>query len=116
MKYGSVLAGIIISIIIYMPDLSTFQLGFLLTLFGLVSSGFLTSFSIIREISPQHCTASVLSFMNTMNSLGPALLQPLVGILLTYFWNGKIGEDGVPFYSIQEYHFSLSIFSNYQCL
>ncbi|NQY42709.1 MAG: MFS transporter [Legionellales bacterium] len=109
MKYGSILASVIIGIIIYMPNLSMFQLGFLLTIFGLVSSGFLTAFSIIREISPQHCTASVLSFMNTMNSLGPALLQPLVGILLTFFWSGKIAENGVPYYSIEEYHFSLGI-------
>ncbi len=109
MKYGSILSFVFISITIYVPNLSSLTIGILLILFGLSSSGFLTSFSIIREISPQDCTASILSFMNTMNSLGPALLQPSVGILLTLFWSGEFTADGVPFYSIQNYHMSLAI-------
>lgn len=108
MKYGSILSLIFLSIILYVPDLSDMTLGILLISFGISSSGFLTSFSIVREISPKHCSASVLSFMNTMNSLGPAVFQPLVGKLLSYCWSGALESDGTPLYSTIEFQIAMS--------
>jgi MFS family permease len=79
---GSPLAAITLFIIIYGNGISLGFLSVLLITFGIASSGFLTSFSIIKEISPKQCSASVMGFMNTMNSIGPALLPYLVGLIV----------------------------------
>ena len=107
MIYGTIFALLSMSAIIYAP-LSNVMLFITLIIFGISSSGFLTAFSIVREISPQHCSASVLSFMNTMNSLGPAILTPLVGKLLALTWTGKMLAGNIPDYGLGEYSIAMA--------
>lgn len=109
MIYGAILSLALILLVLYMPNLSQESLSVILLLFGITSSGFLPAFSIIKEISPKECSATVLSFMNTMNSLGPALLQPVIGILLATIWAGVSDISGVPIYSIANYQLALAV-------
>lgn len=75
---------------------------------GFFSSGFLPSFSIILEINHPRENATALGFMNTLNMIGPILLQPLVGFVLDTQWNG-IMMDGARLYSIGNYRIALAI-------
>lgn len=93
--------------ILYMANIPTLALSALLFLFGFFSSGFLPSFSIMREISPIESTATALGFMNMLNMVGGALGQPFVGLLLDTFWNGEIA-DGIHVYSVHSYHIALA--------
>ena len=44
-----------------------------------------------------------MGFLNTLNELGPALLQPLFGWLLDRSWSGAM-VDGIRSYSSLSYH------------
>ncbi len=75
---------------------------------GFFSSGFLPSFSLIKETNPLHLGATSLGFMNTLNMVGPTVFQPLVGYLLDLAWTGEL-VDGTRFYSVASYTIALSV-------
>lgn len=102
-NYGALIT---ISIILFVPNLPLFILGSLLFTFGFFSSGFLPSFSIIREINPYHVNATSIGFMNAFNMLTGAILQPLVGVILDMTWGGTM-HNGVREYSIASFHTGL---------
>lgn len=77
--------------------------GALLFLFGFFSSAFLAVFSLLKENTPEHSTGTAMGFLNTLNELGPALLQPIFGLLLDRGWNGKIVAN-TRVYSHENYH------------
>ena len=107
MMLGSTFALFCLSTVIYI-HLPPFFLGLLLFLFGFTSSGFLPAFANIREINSPMYSATSLGFMNTLNSVGGALLQPLVGVILDYYWGGKMAK-GIRVYSEQDFHIALLI-------
>ncbi len=75
--------------------------------FGIFSTGFLPSFSIIREISPREATGTAIGLMNMCNMIGGALGQPLVGYFLDKQWDGAV-EHGARIYSLNAYHVALA--------
>lgn len=81
MLIGSVGALICILFIIYVK-MSVMLLGSLLFAFGFFSSGFLPAFSVSREVNPPQTNATALGFVNMLNTLGAAIAQPLIGLLL----------------------------------
>ena len=75
----------------------------LLFLFGFFSSAFLAVFSLLKENTPEQSTGTAMGFLNTLNELGPALLQPLFGLLLDRGWTGEI-VNNTRIYSNENYH------------
>lgn len=108
MLIGSCGALITTLAIIYIANLPIIALGFLLFMFGAFSSGFFPAFSIIREINPPNVSGSALGFMNSINMVGGALGQPLVGWLLDKNWAGKM-EAGTRIYTTANFHFALTV-------
>ncbi len=89
--------------------IQSFSLTFIwLFLFGLSSSAFLPCFSIIQEINSSQTNATALGYMNTMNMIGGAALQPLIGVCLDHHWQGKI-VDGIRFYTLVNFQSALKI-------
>jgi len=80
----------------------------LLFLFGIFSAGFLSAFSVAKELCSRHYVATGLSFMNMMNMVGIALAQPAVGFILDRMWQGEI-IDKVRVYPVEAYHVSLAL-------
>lgn len=105
--FGTIGALICMSLILYVK-MPLFILG--LTIFGLgaFSSGFLPSFSIIKETNPHNMSATAMGFMNTLNNFGPVALLPLVGFLLDKSWHGLL-QDGVRVYSVEAYRAGLAV-------
>lgn len=97
------LLSMLIIIYVHTPFLVIY---ILLFAFGFFCSGFLPAFSIIREINPNKNSATALGFMNTLNMVGGAVLQPLIGQLLDMQWNG-VKLNSVRLYSIHAYHHAL---------
>ncbi len=96
------------SILIFTPSLS-FKLSYSLCLFlGIGASGQILSFALIKDIVKPVITATAVGFNNMAVVIGGALFQPLVGYLISKFWDGKI-ENGVPLYSTLAYTKALSI-------
>lgn len=103
---GTVLAIFCLSLVIYNHHFSLPLLMLLLFLFGFGTSGFFTSFAMIREVFPLTLVATVLGIMNTFDSICEALYEPLVGAFLDWTWEGKM-VDGIHQFSLEGYHFSL---------
>lgn len=76
---------------------------------GFFTAAFLPSFSIIREINSPNTTATGLGFMNALNMVGGAFLQPLIGWLLDLQWNGVI-ENNIRVYNVTNYSYALALF------
>ena len=80
----------------------------LLFLFGVFSAGFLSAFSVAKELCNKRYVATGLSFMNMMNMVGIALAQPIIGFILDMMWGGVI-VDKVRYYPIEAYHVALAL-------
>ncbi len=98
----------LIIFILYVPNLSYLTYNFLLFLFGFFTTGFVPSFSIVREQHRSEYSGSALGFMNMVNSLGPALAPLIVGKLLDLLWSGHL-TDNQRLYSVSEYKIALLV-------
>lgn len=105
---GTLIAFIMISIVLYAPQLSFTSICALLFMFGFGASGFFTCFAMIREIFPIVIAGMVLGIMNTFDSVCEALFEPFVGFLLDLTWSGKM-QSGEPIFSTASYHLSLMV-------
>ncbi|MDP3559540.1 MAG: MFS transporter, partial [Legionellaceae bacterium] len=63
-------------------------------------------FTIAKELCETRYVATGLGFMNMMNMLGIALVQPLVGFILDALWRGDI-QHHVRVYPLQAYYIAL---------
>lgn len=105
---GNIGALICCLLFIYAPIESLFLMQCLLLFFGIFSAGFLPSFALAKELCDRRYVATGLSFMNMMNMLGIALVQPLTGFVLDALWTGEV-LDGVRVYPLSAYHMALSL-------
>lgn len=102
MVWGTALALITISTVIYVSGLSIYLLGFLLFVFGFSISSFLLCFTMIREINLPILAATAIGFMNAFDALLGALSSPLIGKFLDLHWNGRLVE-GARVFSLNAY-------------
>ena len=103
-------AGILImlAIILYSTSLSYLTYNILFLLFGFFTTGFVPSFSIVREQHSARYSGSALGFMNMANSFGPFLAPTAVGLLMDTIWNGTL-IDSQRVYSLNNYKTALLI-------
>lgn len=102
---GAMLCSILF---IFAPIKSDLPMELLLFFFGIFSAGFLPAFSIARELCNKKYVATGLSFMNMMNMIGIALMQPLTGYVLDFMWQNEMNQT-VRVYPIEAYHTALGI-------
>ncbi len=102
MCWGTILALISISSVIYLPELSTFSLTFLLFFFGFSISSFLLCFTMIQEIHSSLFAATAIGFMNAFDAFFGAFSDPLTGKFLDLGWDGKL-VDGARIFSVHNY-------------
>jgi MFS family permease len=102
MFWGTLLALLTISTVIYAPHLAHSSLVILLFLFGFSVSSFLLCFTMIREISLPILAATAIGFMNAFDALFGAISDPLTGYFLDKGWDGKL-VDGARVFSIPAY-------------
>lgn len=88
---GGFLAAIIIAMVVLKPAfLTVTELYALLFLFGVFSSTEIICFAIGRENNPTHVAATAVGFTNLLTMVGGAVFQPIVGIFLDMYWDGKM--------------------------
>ena len=108
MVVGSIGALISIVIFLYVPNMPLWLLGTDIFFLGFFSSGFLPAFSVIKESNPEYAQGTSLGFMNTLNSIGPAVAQLAIGILLDMLATRHIAA-GQMLYSSTDYIKALTI-------
>jgi predicted MFS family arabinose efflux permease len=92
---------------LYIPHLPIFLLSAFIFSFGVFSSFFLPSFTLIHDLHINESGGAALGFMNAANMLGGALGQPLIGVLLDARWDGTL-VNNVRIYSVADYQYALS--------
>ncbi|MBY0530109.1 MAG: MFS transporter [Rhabdochlamydiaceae bacterium] len=102
MFWGTLLATICISIVIYAPGVSQLMLTSTLFLFGFFISSFLLCFTMIREINLAALSATAIGFMNAFDALFGAFSDPMTGKFLDMTWTGKL-VDGARIFSVENY-------------
>lgn len=119
MLVGALCAGVLMSIIVYVPGLSVLQINCLMFVLGLFYSAQCLVFVVGRELSPSEAAATAIAMTNMLVMLGAMLLQPLVGRLLDYslarhqaaelLTHPSTTEAVRHIYSAADYQFAMSI-------
>lgn len=108
MSWGTLGALLFISLLLYVPHLSHYNIALFLFLFGFCISSFLLCFTMIREIHLPLLAATAIGFMNAFDALFGAFSDPLAGKLLDLWWDGTLVE-GARVFSLTAYRVALLI-------
>ncbi len=108
-QYGSLISAVIMAILLFI----THQPLWLLLIEGF-SLGFFYSVQVIvfamgREYSPEWASGSAVAAINMIVMLGGVIFQPVIGYILEVGWNHTM-NNGVPVYTIADYHRAAYIF------
>ncbi len=115
MLFGATGAAIVMMIILYVPNLGPNTIHRLMFLLGLLYSAQAIVFAVGRELSPNEAAGTAMAVTNMIVMLGAMFLQPLVGRLLDFSFNGDVANLGVAvdnlqkLYTVDDYQFALSI-------
>lgn len=84
--------------IFYLPHVSIIMMSILLFCLGFVCSGYALPFAIAREITLPKCRGAMMGFINMLGiSIGGPVLQPIIGWLLTKYYNAATTENALHF-------------------
>ncbi|MGE0831882.1 MAG: MFS transporter [Simkaniaceae bacterium] len=95
--------------VIYLSGLPTWLLFVLLLLVGFFQSAQLLNFSLAIELNPIKAKGTSIALTNFLVAFGSSVMQPLLGFLLDLGWDGKVRE-GIPVYSLEDYHMAMMSF------
>lgn len=101
-------SGLAVSLVIYYPIANIIYVSSLIFLIGFFTSGFLPSFSIMKEVTRPNITSTAMGFMNTINMLGAPILMHFSGMLLDQLWQNTF-ENGIRVYSLDNYQTAFAI-------
>jgi len=91
--------------IIYLP-LPTYATSSLLFVYSFCAGGSLVCFPAVKESNHTNNTGAAMGFTNALNMVGSAVMQPIVGAILDWQWNGVI-KDGVRVYTLVNFEIAL---------
>lgn len=91
--FAAVATLLTLSIILYGHSLGAPILIASIFLLGFFSSGFVLVFSLVRESHKSEATATAAGFVNTLNTLGGAIVIPVVGMLIDSKMSHTVGVD-----------------------
>lgn len=76
---------------------------------GLFTGGRVLCFACAKESVPLEISATTIGFINMLvTTMSAVLLQPILGHLLDWAWDGQLQVTGVPSYSRQAFQIALS--------
>ncbi|MCP3867303.1 MAG: MFS transporter [Gammaproteobacteria bacterium] len=90
------------SVVVMVPGLDLWLLVGLLVLVGFFSGNMIIGFAFARESAPARLAGTVSGVVNMGVMMGPMLLQPAVGWMLDFGWQGEMA-DGVRVYDLEAY-------------
>jgi MFS family permease len=108
--FASLLSLVLWATMLYAPTLPLPVYQVLLFLVGLFGGSMILVIALGRELSPPSIGGAVTGFVNGAFVGGGALLQPIIGIVLDWVWDGTVSADGgVPVYTPANYDTALVI-------
>lgn len=98
---------LLLSIILYSSNFSS--LTEVVILMGVITGGEMLCFVGVMEITNKNNSGIVIGLMNTINMVGSAITQQMVGVLMDMKWIGKVDEFGIRVYQADDYSFAMSL-------
>jgi MFS family permease len=102
---GLLLCFTAIAILLLTPSLGFFGVASLMFLIGVGSSAQILAYPTVTDSNPPALVGSALGLASTLVMAGGAIIQPAVGWLVEYKWDGLI-EAGMPIFSYSNYNFA----------
>ena len=99
----------IFSVIIYLPPVGEQTLSMMLVLLGFFCGAEMMCFTGALTHSKKMNSGEIIGVVNTLNMLGGAVVQQMIGWGLDFQWNGLEDSQGLRHYTTQQFEFSLSI-------
>jgi sugar phosphate permease len=119
MRVGAFGAGVVMTLILYVPDLKTPVLYTLMFALGCLYSVQAIVFAVGRELSPREAGGTAIAMTNMCVMLGAIVLQPLVGRVLDWCvirrYDGNIAMDMLDsnqiraLYTAADYQFAMAV-------
>lgn len=106
---GSIIGLVSSMILLYLYDVPYWGSFILLFFMGVACAAHILTFALVRDINKPNVVATAVGFNNMAVVIGGAVLQPLVGGILTSLWDGSVLKSGVPIHSLSDYHWALLI-------
>lgn len=96
------------ALILYGPPMGIWEMTLCLLGLGFFCGGEMMCFTGAVSYTTPLTSGLTLGVVNTLNMLGGALLQQLIGFGLDWQWSGAISEKGLRLYNTDEFIFALS--------
>jgi len=91
MMFSAIFTVILISLILYLPNLNVPTLYVLLGIYGLANSGMIATYTAVAEINPKEVAGIALGFANGMSVIVGAFCQQWVGIIIDSLREERVG-------------------------
>lgn len=106
--FGSLLAALLISMLLFTPNIPTDVVFALFLLFGMFSSAENITFAIARESCNKNIAGTAVAINNMLVMFGGMILQPVVGKMLDANWHGTL-QAGHRIFTAANYEHALVI-------
>lgn len=94
--------------ILFAKNLPLWLITILLGQIGFASGAIIIGFAFVKESVPPFLAGTATGVSNMGMEMGPMLLQPAIGWVLDYRWNGVL-ENGIRTYESSAYQFAFSL-------
>ena len=91
--------------IVYLPVPSIWFMDGLMFFLGFSAAAQPVTFGLVGDNNPPEVVGTAVGFNNMAVISGGVILQPLVGYVLRYFWDGTF-VDNVPFYTVESFEYA----------
>ena len=102
-KISLMMLSILFAAVLYTENINYYSLAILMVSIGIFCGSEMLCFSGITKFTTKKNSGITVGVVNTLNMLGGALLQHLVGHRLDNEWSGEIDNYGIRMYSTEQY-------------
>ncbi len=104
---ASIIALIASLFVIYLPSPPMLCTLSMLFLMGLAASAMTVTFGVVQDLHPPSMAGTAVGYTNMMMIGAGVVLQPVVGFILDYLWNGEL-LNAAPVSQLHDYRVALS--------
>lgn len=108
-KFSALMLLLLFSILVYANNLSEISLVILMILIGFFCGAEMLCFTAALWYVDPKSSGVTIGVVNTLNMLGGAIMQHVIGIYLDANWSGELDNLGLRIYSIEDFVEAFSI-------
>jgi MFS family permease len=94
--------------ILFMQDIPFWLIVVLFSLVGFAASAIVIGMAFVKESVPLALAGTVSGVCNMGMEMGPMILQPAIGWVLDFRWDG-LSENGIRIYDLNAYHMAFGV-------